>query len=69
MTRYLIAVYKIEIPENGTRRDDIAEATEDWLGKHGRNACYQFQMQGNSLNEIGERLAKRPNADYQTPVA
>jgi hypothetical protein len=61
MTRYLIDVYKVEIPANGERRDDISEATEDWLEKISRTQCYQFQMQGNSLTEIGERLLKRPN--------
>lgn len=59
MTRYLVDIYKVEIPDNGKRRDDITEATEDWLEKHGRTRCYQFQMQGNQLKEIGERLAKQ----------
>lgn len=56
MTRYLIDVYEIEIPENGNRRDDIDEATEDWLAKLGRASCYQFQIQGNSYSQLAKRL-------------
>jgi len=59
MTRYLVDVYKIEIPENGTRRDDLTEATEDWLEKLGRPKCYQFQIQGSNLAGIGTELMLR----------
>jgi len=59
MTRYLIDVYKVEIPSNGIVRDDVTEATEDWLGKLGRTQCYQFQMQGDSFGELAEKLAKK----------
>lgn len=56
MTRYLIDVYKIDIPENGGRRDDLTEATEDWLEKHGRPKCYQYQLQGDTLSQVAKRL-------------
>lgn len=59
MIRYLIDVYKVEIPENGQRRDDIVEVTEDWLEKHGKAKCYQFQLQGVSLKDISDRLGHR----------
>ena len=59
MTRYLVDVYKIEIPENGDKRDDLTEATEDWLKKLGRNKCYSHQTQGNSLSEIAGKLKKK----------
>lgn len=59
MTRYLVDVYRIEIPENGERRDDLVEATEDWLGKLGRNKCYQFQVQGNTQLDIALHLARK----------
>jgi hypothetical protein len=58
MTRYLVRVYKIEIPENGSRRDDIDEATEDWLGKLGADKCFMFQMQGPTLGRIAARLSQ-----------
>jgi hypothetical protein len=56
MTRYLVDVYKIEIPDNGKRCDDLTEATEDWLGKLGRDQCYQFQTQGDNLQAVGMAL-------------
>lgn len=58
MTRYLIDVYKIDIPENGERRDDLAEATEDWLAKLGRLRCYEFQIQGDTFKQLAEALIK-----------
>lgn len=56
MTRYLVRVYKVEIPENGKRRDDIDEATEDWLNE---DRHFQYQLQGNTLAVIGEKLLAR----------
>lgn len=56
MIRYLVEIYKVEIPENGKRRDDLSEATEDWLKK---DRDFQFQLQGNSLTEICNQLAKK----------
>jgi len=53
MTRYLVEVYKIEIPDNGNRRDDITETTEDWLKK---DRDFQFQLQGYDLDSIEDRL-------------
>ena len=58
MTRYLIEVYKVEIPANGKRRDDISEETEDWLKK---NRDFQFQLQGDDLREISNKLRSHEN--------
>lgn len=58
MIRYLIDVYRVDIPDNGIVRDDIVEATEDWLEKYGRTRCYQFQLQGGSLKEVAEQMQK-----------
>lgn len=57
MKRYLVEVYEVEIPENGIRRDDLVEATEDWLVKYGKEKCFLYQLQGESLQEIGEFLS------------
>lgn len=56
MTRYLIDVYKVEIPENGKRCDDLTEATEDWINKLTKDNCFQFQLQGNTKLEVAEKL-------------
>lgn len=58
MTRYLIDVYRIEIPDNGQRRDDLTEATEDWLGKLGRDRCYSHQVQGYTLADVAEQIQR-----------
>lgn len=58
MTRFLIDVYKVEIPDNGQSRDDLAEATEDWLGKLGRDRCYSHQVQGNTLADIAKQIQR-----------
>lgn len=67
MTRYLIDVYKIEIPENGQRRDDLTEATEDWLGKLGRNQCYSHQVQGNTLADVAKQIQRSHDASLRPP--
>ena len=56
MKRCLVDVYEIYIPENGKRRDDIAETTEDFLN---RDRDFRFQLQGNSLKEVAEKLSEK----------
>lgn len=55
--RYLVRVYKVknvkEYPEPGSR-DDIDEQTEDQLSTND----FQFQLQGDSLDEIAAKLCK-----------
>lgn len=58
MIRFLVDVYKVDIPENGIVRDDIDESTEDWLEKLGRAKCYQFQIQGKTYSELAMKLKR-----------
>lgn len=67
MTRYLIDVYKIEIPDNGKRRDDLTEATEDWLGKLGRDRCYSHQVQGNTLADVAKQIQRSHDMSLRPP--
>lgn len=67
MTRYLIEVYKIEIPDNGQLRDDLTEATEDWLGKLGRNQCYSHQVQGDTLSDAAKQIQRSHEAGLRPP--
>jgi len=59
MKRYLIDVYASEIPLNAKqRRDDISATTEDWINAKGRTQCYQFQLQGDSLQDLAEQFSR-----------
>jgi len=54
--RYLVRVYKIQnVKEYPQGRDDIDEQTEDQLNS---DRDFQFQLQGDSLDEIAAKLCR-----------
>lgn len=52
MIRYLIDIYRVDVPED--HRDDLTEATEDALN---RTRDYYCQCQGKSLSDVVAQIA------------
>lgn len=55
MKRYLVKVYLVDVERYPIGRDDIDEEAEDRLDC---TRDFQYQVQGNSLYEIAEKLLR-----------
>ena len=56
MTRYIVEVYKVEIPEADAKRSDLVKFTETMLEKLGRDRCLECKMQGPFLGPLADEI-------------